>query len=152
MLQRTPQTADARQVALRLLARRDHAVGELTRKLRERGFAAVDIASVITDFEREGWLSDQRFAESFVRARLERGQGPLRIRADLMQRGLNSELADQALEEACQEDSTLRERAEAARVKRFGPAQPADRRAWGQQARFLAQRGFPADTIRSLFD
>jgi SOS response regulatory protein OraA/RecX len=65
---------------------------------------------------------------------------------------LNTELADQALAEAGLDGHDLRAQAEAARAKRFGPEQPVDRRAWGKQARFLAQRGFPADTIRSLFD
>jgi regulatory protein len=71
-----PQTADIRQVALRLLARRDHAIGELARKLRERGFGTDEIKPVLVEFEREGWLSDARFAEVFVRSRIDRGQGP----------------------------------------------------------------------------
>ena len=42
-------------------------------------------------------MSDARFAESFVRVRSERGQGPLRIRAELRERGVTDVLVDEVL-------------------------------------------------------
>ncbi len=42
-------------------------------------------------------LNDRRFAGFFVRSRIERGQGPLRIRSELQQRGLPEALIKEAL-------------------------------------------------------
>ncbi len=88
--------------------------------------------------------------ESFVRVRSERGQGPLRIRAELRERGVTDVLVDEVLTITSE---FWFERANRARAKRFGEAAPASRDEWNRQARFLAQRGFPSDLIyRALGD
>jgi regulatory protein len=129
---------------MRLLARREHSILELTRKLKHRGFPADEIGRALESFSAEGWLSDRRFAESFVRYRVSRGLGPVRIRRELSERGVDRELADAALT-ACDEDWLTR--AEAVRQKRFGAALPRDIQERGRQVRFLAYRGFPQEQI-----
>ncbi len=78
----------ARSVALRLLARREHSRLELTRKLLQRQLPKSVIETVLDDYEREGWLSDQRFAEAYARQRIEAGYGLMRITGELRQRGV----------------------------------------------------------------
>jgi regulatory protein len=135
--------------ALALLARREHSAVELNRKLIGRGFAAPDITSAIATLEARGWLSNERFVEAYVRSRIARGHGPLKIRAELRERGIEDALADASLTET---SSFWTARAAAARSKRFGDEPPPDRHAWTRQARFLAQRGFPADLIYRVLD
>ncbi|TNE98663.1 MAG: regulatory protein RecX, partial [Gammaproteobacteria bacterium] len=53
----------ARSTALRLLARREHSRLELSLKLRQRKLPSSVIDAVLDDFEHEGWLDDQRFAD-----------------------------------------------------------------------------------------
>ena len=137
-------TLAARDSALRLLARREHSTDELRRKLKKRGYAAATIAIVVASLDDVHSVSDVRFAESFVRVRSERGQGPLRIRAELRERGVTDGIVDEVMTATA--DFWL-ERAQKARVKRFGDEPPTDRDAWNRQARFLAQRGYPADLI-----
>ena len=82
--------------------------------------------------------------------RSERGQGPLRIRAELRERGVTDVLVDEVLTTTSE---FWLERANRARAKRFGEAVPTSRDEWNRQARFLAQRGFPSDLIyRALGD
>jgi regulatory protein len=135
---------EVRIAAVRLLARREHTKDELRRKLKRRGHPEACIESVVAALDDASYVSDTRFAEGFVRIRAERGQGPLRIRAELRERGVADALADEVLTETC--DYWLA-RARAARRKRFGDEAPKDRGEWNRQARFLAQRGYPSDLI-----
>lgn len=138
------EIAVARNTAVGLLARREHSTDELRRKLKRRGYSQMTIDEVVTTLRAVEYVSDARFAESFVRVRSERGQGPLKIRADLRERGVTDSLADDVLTTTSE---FWLERANRARAKRFGDAVPATRDEWNRQARFLAQRGFPADLI-----
>src|ERR1700712_2233975 len=72
----------ARTTAIGLLARREHAQSEIKRKLRDRGYDNELTLAVIDDLTRQRLLSDERFAAMFIRSRAERGQGPVRLRAE----------------------------------------------------------------------
>ncbi|MBY6034835.1 regulatory protein RecX [Marinobacter daepoensis] len=131
----------ARSAALRLLARREHSRYELTLKLRQRHLETDVIESVLDDYEREGWLDDDRFADIYARQRIEAGYGPLRILAELQQRGVKEVPVCLSLvteDEWCQKAARARE-------KRFGLGRlDGDLPEKARQARFLARRGFSA--------
>ena len=125
--------------ALGLLARREHSLRELRSKLTLRGHEAATIEAVLDELAARDLVSDERFAEAFLRSRLERGQGPLKIRAQLRERGVGAPLIDSVLSEA---EIDWDRRAAAARSRRFGNAPPGDREDMARQARFLRGRGF----------
>lgn len=138
----TPSSRRARpalDVALRLLARREHSRRELRTKLSSRGYEADEIGRTLDRLAGRNLVSDERFAEAFLRSRLERGQGPLKIRAQLKERGVDAPLVDAVLKEA-EVDWDLR--AAAARSRRFGEPPPGNREDMARQARFLRGRGF----------
>jgi regulatory protein len=141
--------ADVRRRAMDLLARREHARRELAAKLRSRGMPADMVESVLDDLGRENLLSDARFAESFIAARVGRGQGPVRIRMELEQKGVGSEAIAMALDNASPDWGEL---AAAARSKRFGRKPPRDFHERARQARFLQYRGFASDHISRALD
>ena len=128
-----------------MLARRDHSRAELYRKLSphvceddEPG----EIDRVLDELDRNGLLSDERFASAIARSRSQRF-GDARIRYDLRKFGVADDVSAAVL-------STLSEtevsRADAVRSKRFAalPASAAER---AKQARFLQARGFSLDAI-----
>ena len=82
---------DARIAAMRLLTRREHSSQEIKQKLVYKGFDSALIENLIKELRQENLLSDERFAESYVRSRISRGYGPSRIRQELRQRGTNDE-------------------------------------------------------------
>ncbi|MDJ0740803.1 MAG: regulatory protein RecX [Gammaproteobacteria bacterium] len=131
--------------ALRLLAGREHSRHELTRKLRQRGHADAVIGGVLDDLQRCQLLSDERFCEAYVRQRVARGYGPLRLRAELTERGVADGLFERVLAEA---GIDWQQRLEALAVRKFGSAAPADRRARDRRGRYLQQRGFPLAMVR----
>ncbi len=130
--------------AMRLLAQREHSVRELIGKLTARGVDAATAGLVVDDLRGRGLQSDARFTESFVRSRIGRGQGPVRIRHELSQRGVDDALVSEALSDCADEWLTqIRD----VRERKFGDVLPRNRNEWGRQARFLAQRGFPSDLV-----
>lgn len=138
------QEYKARSVALRLLARREHSRLELSLKLRQRKIESEIIDQVLDDYEAEGWLDDDRFADVYARQRMDIGYGPLRILGELQQRGVHRtpECLDAMTEEDwCRQAIALRER-------RFGLADLDND--WDEkvrQARFLNRRGYSAGQV-----
>ncbi len=145
---KSAQPADVKTVisrALGMLSRRDHSAKELHRKLEWRGFDAGHIESALEQLSSNGLLNEQRFVESYVHSRIQRGYGPVRIRAELCERG-----ADDA---DWPRDETIDwfELAVAARQKRFGRTEPKDFKERAKQMRFLQQRGFTGEHISAVF-
>jgi len=135
--------------AVRLLARREHSRVELRRKLRTRGHPPEAVEQALARLGEYGYQSDARFAESFVRSRVDRGQGRLKIVAALRERGIDDGIASALLDLG---EPEWRRLATAALHKRFGDAAPADRAEWAKRARFLAGRGFTSDIVSRVLD
>lgn len=133
--------AELRHYAVGLLARRDHGRSELRTKMMRKFGPEATVEPVLAWCEQHGFLDDRRFAGVFVRARIDRGQGPLRIRAELLQRGLPEALIGDALREA---DCDWFALARVVRHRRFR-APPVDRKEKAKQLRFLQSRGFDAE-------
>lgn len=133
------------RLALKLLATREHSRRELARKLGARGFDPALVDGVIDRLTRSGALDESRLAEHYVAERSGKGFGPLRIRAELWEKGLPEDLFDPyiAALEAVWPDYLA-----AVGERRFGPGQPVDRADYARRARFLEQRGFPPEMIR----
>jgi regulatory protein len=130
-----------------LLARREHSRVELERKLGARGFGEPLLAEVLDELEQDGLLSLERFGQSFVAARYNKGQGPIRIRRELAERGVEAD-SSWFHDEHFDWDALASE----TRRKRFGAARPADLKDKARQMRFLEYRGFSHDQIRHALD
>jgi regulatory protein len=79
------------------LARREHTTKEIFIKLENR-VESIDILSAeIKKLEEEGLLDNQRFAEQYIHSRSTKGYGPLRIKQELKQRGVNENISQPIL-------------------------------------------------------
>lgn len=135
----------ANRLALGLLARREHSFLELSRKLTQRDIPDDVIQATLESLQAENLLSEERFVEQFVRSRIERGDGPMKIRAELTQRGIDSARSEQEIEIQDPDWTAL---AETQRRKRFGAEIPAEFNERARQARFLQGRGFGMSEIQ----
>lgn len=145
--------ATPRDDAIRLLARREYSRAELAARLAARGHEAAAIAACLDALADQGLQSDVRFAEGFLRSRILRGQGPLKIRAELERRGIDRELIRAALDEAAAAAGEADWHALACETlaRRFsGPGDSPRERA--RRERFLAGRGFDFDQVRHALD
>jgi len=138
-----------RHRAMDLLARRDHSRLELRRKLAARGFEAALVEQVLDALTRDRLLEESRYVESFIRGRARKGQGPVRIRGELAQRGIEDASVSAGLDEA---DCDWIALAAEVRAKRFGTAAPADFKERARQMKFLQYRGFESGHIRAALE
>jgi len=135
----------ARASAIAQLARRDFASGELRQKLTHQGYTADAVAQAVGELVEEGVLNDARYAEHYVAYHADRGEGPLRIEAELKEFGVPSDLIQAALDAG----PDWKARARDVRVRRFGQDLPETWPEKARQGRFLQYRGFSGDQIRA---
>jgi regulatory protein len=123
-----------------MLARRDYSRLELARRLCARGLPAAEVATMLDDFERLGYLSDARYANALVAQRVGHA-GRRKIARDLHDKGIAGDAAKEALAGLAGRD----ELADALALwqRRFGQA-PVDERDKARQVRYLVSRGFSA--------
>lgn len=132
------------QKACDFLARREHSRRELKQKLARNCKDDELIEELLDKLSAEGLQSDTRFAESFVQQRYDKGQGPLKIKQELNQRGIDSGLIADCMNAEQLDWLAL---AEQTRVKKFGSDVPRDYQNKAKQSRFLYSRGFTSEQI-----
>lgn len=128
-----------------MLSRREHSERELTAKLAAKGYNATVVAPLITELKAQGLLSDSRFADALVHARMRRGYGPLRIIHELRDKGIDDALIDGMIDA---DDPCWTKAVAEIRQKKYGKNVPKDYKEWARQARFLQSRGFTTEQIR----
>jgi regulatory protein len=123
--------------AVRALARRDHSVRSLRKRLERAGVSEPVQEETVDALVREGYLDDERFALGRAELLAERGYGDEWIRADLEAQGVDAEAADRALAALDPElERALREVAKLSGGVRA--------------ARVLARRGFSEDALEGV--
>ncbi len=139
-----PRSLAARGIAI--LSRREHSRKELREKLLTYEEDKEKVEATLDEFEKKGFLSDERYAEALCRARSKR-YGNFRLAIELREAGIASEIANRAIEALPSEV----ERAQEIWERRFGtpPENDKDRQ---RQIRFLANRGFSFDSIRRVLE
>ncbi len=138
-----------KDACLNYLMRREHSQQELMQKVAAKGFARQDIKNVIDQLIEQGLQSDVRFAESYARSRVHKGFGPLRIQAELQQKGVNGCPFEMAVEDIVGSWSELLEQVY---NKKYGDLTDLDIKEKLKRSRFLLQRGFPQDMVQTLFN
>ncbi len=140
--------------AIDLLSRRSHFERELERKLSQRSYDEAEIAETLDRLRTENLVDDAKTAREFIRGKLARAPiGQMKLRSDLMRRGVAREIVDEALGALVPEDDLPPTREAAARWRRrkprtqSGPLSDRDRAAL---ARHLAGRGFSKRAIFSV--
>ena len=143
------EAAAVEAAAVRLLAMREHSRQEMRRKLVARFDDRDLIERVLDDLEHRQYLSDERFTECYVSERSRKGYGPLRIRAELSERGIAAGLSVRWLDDGASDWAEVL--AEAA-ARKFGAEPASDLRDLARRGRFLEQRGFPIALVRRYLD
>lgn len=137
--------------AVDLLSRREHSEAELRRKLIHKGFAVDAVNVVLKRLQERQWQSNERFAESFFRQRVNQGYGPLRIRMEMSQKGLKDYEIEAVFTDFAPDWCEL---AKQRYQRRFSDAtgniaklNQLEAKERAKRQRFLAQRGFTAEQV-----
>ncbi len=146
MTEKLSDPSAARKKAMDYLARREHGHLELLNKLTKFGFDADIADDAVARLAAEGLQSDTRFVAAFIQSRINQGKGPVKICAELRERGMSDGLVDDGLADAKQDwCASARE----VRYKKFGAVQPVEFKEKARQMRFLQSRGFDSGQIQA---
>ena len=130
---------------MRLLAMREHSIKELNDKLAVKALSKEAVTAVLDELIENNYVSDERFAESYVRSRANRGFGPIKIRAELKNKGISNRLIAEYLDI----DSAIwLDNARNQYHKKYGDDAVSDYNTWTKRARFMQSRGFTAEHIQ----
>ena len=134
MTRSTAARAEALEVALAALGRRELSVQELDGRLERGGFSQAVRAQALETLLRTGLLDDARYAEARASSLASRGAGDALIRHALASSGVAGEIVDAAL--AVLEPEV--ERARSIVTRRGGGP---------KTARYLSGKGFGEDVV-----
>lgn len=135
----------ALQKAVEILARREHSQHELRYKLASKDYDDEEIEGALQRLLEKGLQSDERFTESYIASRYQRGQGPYKITAELKQRGVDESLIDSCINA---ERFDWFELAKEAYLKKYSDKPVADFNEKAKRSRFLQQRGFTGEQVQ----
>jgi len=85
--------------ACRMLGIREHSEKQIRTKLIKKGFEKEDIAKSVEFLCQNSWLSNERFCGAFIRSRVAKGQGKVRIEFELLQNEIAQTLIDESFEQ-----------------------------------------------------
>lgn len=128
-----------RRTAMDLLARREHSRRELQQKLALRFSENNLIERELERLCSERLQSDERYAEVYLHSRAQRLYGPVRIKAELRERGIDDDIIAAAFSAAAIDWSANLHKLE---TNKFGLKPPVDVREKAKRMRFLQYRGF----------
>lgn len=131
-----------------LLARREYSRAELYQKLKTQSQSVELLNQVLDDLARDGYQSDQRFAESFIRQRISQYWGPKRLVYELTQKGISKSMIESILDELEQDWAEL---AMKLAKKRFDTRQTLSPNEQAKQIRYLLNHGFSYDDVKNVF-
>ncbi|MDX8388992.1 MAG: regulatory protein RecX [Mariprofundaceae bacterium] len=132
---------------MRLLGYREYCETEIRYKLQQRNIASDLIDTVISQLQQAGYQSDFRYAESFLRSRMARGEAPWLAAQKASQRGVDADALQIAVANA---ESTFDSFAHCRTLLQHRDPHALrhhDERVWQRHARFLRNKGYDADTI-----
>lgn len=143
---------DAYSTAIQLLSRREHSVSEMRQKLRrkfsESELDYSELDAVINRLLEASYISDRRYAESYIRARINKGFGAERIAMELHGKGVDGILVEETMAEFEHEWLPSIEKVWHKKFKN----PPSSYTEKMKQLNFLRYRGFSNELISVLFE
>jgi len=133
--------------AVRLLTHREFCEADMRRRLAGREFEGDVIDWTINQLVQDGYLSEMRFAESYLRSRLKKGEAPWLAAKRAEQKGARSDALQAALAELTEDYDAEQAARALIEARDAGGLRFEDERVWQRQARFLRNKGFHADII-----
>jgi len=145
----------ARAVAFRFLGYSARSCAEIERRLDRGGFDPSVTAVVVAELRQEGYLDDESFASDWIKDRADRKQyGRSRLKAELVQRGVDGETIQQAIGAVTAEDEFRRALEIALKKQPLTPLTTQGRdellQADQKLAQMLHRRGFTWDIVKQV--
>lgn len=139
----------ARSAALRLLTGRARTRSELVQALTGKGYPLDVVHPVLDRLESVGLIDDDSYAQNWVEVRSQQGRGPTALRSELLRKGVDRAVIDEALRavnpESERQAALVLCRRRAAGMSRLEPSVRRRR-----LLSLLARRGYPEALARDV--
>lgn len=136
----------AKNMALRLLTYRARSGKEVHEYLERKGFKEPVVQKTIDLLKEYNYLDDRKFTEEYINYRKNRGFGFIRIRYELIMKGIDKKIIDSAIDNNFNPDDDF-ERIKAILTKRIKTDQPFCENFLFKQSLFFKKRGFQDELI-----
>lgn len=141
---------DIRDTAAKYLASRARSTGEMKIYLRSKGYGDDEISEVIADFLDYGYLDDEDYCRQYIKYAFSKGKGPVRVKQELAEKGIDRDIIGFALEDYEAEESDLDRALKQARKTADG--KPVDDKMKGRIGRRLVSLGYSMDIAYKVID
>jgi len=138
-----------RHKAIELLARREYSYSELEKKLLVLSEDFETIEKILNWLIEMELQSDSRFAQMYLRSKALSGYGPVRIKLELKQKGINEYLIESTFDELAFE---WPEEVDRLILKKVKDTSLEDMKLKNKVMGYLQRRGYTLDQIYSGFD
>jgi len=143
---------DPQVYALYLLELRDRSVGEISEKMKRKGFEEKEITQVISFLKEKNFLDDERFAKRFaVEKQKIYHWGQYRIKAELKKKHISDEMVADAFAEKSDESEFSAAHESAKSWRRKNPKCPKEK-IYSRLGGFLSRRGFSYDIVKQVLE
>lgn len=133
--------------AVRLLAGREFNTFEMRERLAGREYDAETVTAVIRQLKRDNYLSEERYAEAFLRSRLRRGEAPWLAARKAIQKGADQQVLEAVLAGMREDYDDEQAARDLLATRDPGGLRFEDERVWQRQARFLRNKGYSSATV-----
>ena len=141
---------DIRDAAAKYLASRARSTGELKTHLIGKGYGEDEIRAVISDFLDYGYLDDEDYCRQYIKYAFSKGKGPVRVKQELAEKGIDREIIAFALEDYEAEETDL-ERA-LAQARKTAAGKPVDEKMKGRVGRRLISLGYSTGMVYKVIE
>ena len=142
---------NARDYALYLIEFRDRTEKELREKLTAKGYSEEQIEDTAEFLKNYGYLDDKRYASHFIHDAINlKKWGKIRIRTELLRKGIDREAVEFAIEDAFSEIED--DRVLSIMEKRFKDSDYSNMKERTRIFNFFMRRGFTPDEIKGAMN
>jgi regulatory protein len=135
--------------AIRMVGRRPHSAQEIKQKLKEQGFEADIINSILETMQQQNYINDSEFAKVLTENRIySQRKGRNYIRQELMQKGVDRQLIQGTMDSINPEDEFQGALHLAKKKWEQGSGSVQDRRR--KTTAFLMRRGFTGSVVQQI--
>lgn len=142
---------DCREYALKVITFRDRTEKEIREKLIQKGYDEDSIEETTEFLKNYGYINDEKYASSFINDAINlKKWGKIRVRTELIKRGVPRDVFENLLEEAFPDGST---EIICTQIKsRFKNCDLKNQKERTRIFNFFLRRGYQADEIKSALN
>ena len=143
----------AREYLFRILSRRDHSRKELKDKAYKKGYSGRFLESILDKFEQKEYIDDRKFALKFTADKFEfNNWGPYKIRNHLFKKGIQKNLAEEAIKKVFESEAIKESMLELIKKKKKRYQREPEEKRKKKVFDFLMRKGYNSDDIFKHMD